>query len=355
MRKTLLAAILALTGASCLASDYYLVMPVKGKTINASAIQMSLAPASAPDGQVDQAYHYDLAPLLAVSGDPGFTGYGVAWAVDQGTLPTGLALDPKSGVVSGTAAAASTSAVTISATYKSKSAQQAYTILVRPRPDIGQFSGYLAWADGTLAQSCKEYRYPADGHSYAGVTGSGTYRIRPAGGATADVYCDMTTDGGGWTLVRRIAANSGAWAPVTDNAMGTAPAYGTYVADPNAASSFSMFYSNVPFTDFRFATGDGAKWVIMAKSVLAQATGACTVRVPVKASHTSATPYTVAMCLRYGSATPEDPWVSADDHNSGGTTASADNDTYSMLYGENSVNLWPTWRTKRGGANVFVR
>jgi hypothetical protein len=61
------------------------------------------------------------------------------------------------------------------------------------------------------------------------------------------------------------------------------------------------------------------------------------------------------MCLRYGSATPEDPWVSADAHGAGGTTSTADNDTYSMLYGENSVNLWPAWRTKRGGANVFIR
>lgn len=447
LKKTLLTSLLLAAAASSWADSYYLVTPVRGKTVAASSIQVTISAGRLPDAQVGQPYTYDFRGHLQVAGDAAYSGYGVTWAVAEGALPAGLALDSKTGVVSGTPSAGGSSTFTLTATYKTKAGQQSYQLgvvqiqvalangappagtvgqaysydlrplltvqgdaaydpanvqwtaggvlpaglslaagvvsgtpsavgakdvvvtaryksvdasrsfsfMMQPAKNIALGNGYRSWADGTYATSCSGYRTPADGHIYSGATGDGTYRIVPPGAAAVDVYCDMTTDGGGWTLVRRIAANSGAWAPVTDNAMGTAPAYGTYVPDPNAASSFSMYYANMPFTDFRFATGDGVKWVIMAKSVLAQATGSCTIGVPVKASHVSASPYSVAMCMRYGSATPEDPWVSADNHNAGGTTASADNDTYSMLYGENSVNLWPTWRTKRGGANVFVR
>lgn len=57
------------------------------------------------------------------------------------------------------------------------------------------------------------------------------------------------------------------------------------------------------------------------------------------------------------SAQPEDPWISATIHNDGGTSANADNDTHSMLYGEETAlpASWSYWRDNRQGANVFVR
>ena len=66
------------------------------------------------------------------------------------------------------------------------------------------FGAGRRWSDGSYAANCDGYRHPTGPGSYAGDTGDGLYTISPAG-TPFDAYCDMLADGGGWTLVFRLA------------------------------------------------------------------------------------------------------------------------------------------------------
>ena len=66
------------------------------------------------------------------------------------------------------------------------------------------------WADASLATSCETYIRPAAPR--VGSTTSGVYRIDPDGGSATnafDVYCDMTTSNGGWTMLLNLDTSDG--------------------------------------------------------------------------------------------------------------------------------------------------
>jgi hypothetical protein len=103
----------------------------------------------------------------------------------------------------------------------------------------------MQWVN-KVGSSCKDYKNPAAG--YAGATANGLYLVN-MGGSTETVYCDMVTDGGGWTLVARSKP-------------GASGAFGWF-ATRGAPTDFSQPYSmgilnkSMDFSQVLFGSGDG--------------------------------------------------------------------------------------------------
>ena len=73
----------------------------------------------------------------------------------------------------------------------------------------------------TPPRSCQEHRQ-------LGQTADGVYTIYLGGGGSAtQVFCDMQTDGGGWTYVARGSTEQNG-------------AYGSVQTDPNVAAEWSL-------------------------------------------------------------------------------------------------------------------
>jgi len=71
---------------------------------------------------------------------------------------------------------------------------------VGPTVNIITVDGVKKYSNGYVPLSAKEYLNPKSGYAYDGDTGSGFYSILIAQ-QEVSVFCDMTTDGGGWMVL----------------------------------------------------------------------------------------------------------------------------------------------------------
>ncbi|KVP17037.1 fibrinogen-related protein [Burkholderia ubonensis] len=128
MKRTILAALLAASSFSALASSYFVVVPVPNRTATAGNILVTLNPYGLPGAIAGRAYAgFDFNSVLQVRGDPNYSPGGVRWSVVGGALPAGLSLSA-SGKLTGTPTAPGTSSFQVMATYKTKAGQVGYQV-----------------------------------------------------------------------------------------------------------------------------------------------------------------------------------------------------------------------------------
>jgi len=205
-----------------------------------ATVTVALTDVTFPTLTAGNAYSYDMKQNVQVSGDPAYSGSGagVTWSVASGALPAGLALS-NDGMISGSPTTVGSSAFGVTAGFKLSAANKAYNMSVNA--NVKNMGSYRSWSDGTYAASCAAYMAPSAPYYYSGATGDGVYRIS-YGGSTMDVYCNQTTNGGGWMLLMKQAqgdSNTLRW--------GTSYWTGATLNDPTGANLANGNYVSAAF------------------------------------------------------------------------------------------------------------
>jgi hypothetical protein len=179
-------------------------------TVKAPAANLELLDATLSEGMVQLGYTYDFNPLAhwLVAPQPGdMTPF--SWSATS--VPPGLNLST-AGVLSGTPSTQGDYNISVTVTGSGKTATHSYALKV----------------SAPLTMVCKDIKAASPGAA------SGVYTLSLEG-AQFKAYCEMASDGGGWTLVGRGAPSAvGSWTATTgDYNLPATPS-------PTSASSFKF-------------------------------------------------------------------------------------------------------------------
>ena len=177
---------------------------------------------------------------------------------------------------------------------------------------------------------------------------TGTYYILVGGVSTA-IWCDMTTDGGGWMS---FAANptSSNWfgGNSTANWSGLSYSYGTY-SSTGVIGDYWRNYSQQSVTQVLFKTGNGTYWIRMRLAdIYPGVSTAYTTNIATSNNFPSdGNNYNGSITVLFRSGQAEDPWINAGNSHAGGNNY--------MFWGETNINVHQGWKNGQGGIIAFVR
>lgn len=134
MYKRLLPLLLAAACLTASASNYYVVVPVKGRTAtptNPDNISVVLTPGTLPAAVASRAYRADLKDHLLVTGDSDLNPSLAQWS--SGSLPQGMSLS-SDGVLAGTPVVAGQYGIQANVAYKGKQANSTFSLFISRLP-----------------------------------------------------------------------------------------------------------------------------------------------------------------------------------------------------------------------------